>query len=276
MDKGFDHFAVALSIGVQKMVRSDRACSGVMFSVDTETGFRDVCLVTASWGLGENIVQGTVNPDEFIVFKPTLKLGFKPIVSKKLGSKDQKMVYSKEGTIPTKNVRTAMEDRQRFCISDENVLQLARWCCTIEDHYSAKYGKFMPMDMEWAMDGIEQRLYIVQARPETVHSQRDFNKIKRFHVHAAKNSRILVQGNSVGQMIGAGAVRVIKDISGLNTFKVLLASFSIYCTYCCPTLERRGASHYYDRPRLGAHPKEGCCCGYEPRWSYLPCRHYMS
>jgi len=215
-DKGFDHFSIGLSIGVQKMVRSDKACSGVMFSIDTETGFKDVVLVTGSYGLGENVVQGAVNPDEFYVFKPTLKKGFKPIISKNLGSKRIKMIYS-GGTKPTKNVPVEAEERRRFILSDDEILTLARYACTIEDHYSQKAGKFKPMDMEWAKDGITNELFIVQARPETVHSQKDFSKLKQYVLK--ETSRPLVRGHSVGQKIGAGKVHVIKDVHNIAEFK---------------------------------------------------------
>ncbi|MGL5035100.1 MAG: PEP/pyruvate-binding domain-containing protein, partial [Microcystaceae cyanobacterium] len=166
-EKGFDHLAVALSVGVQKMVRSDLATSGVMFSIDTETGFRNAALITAAYGLGENVVQGAVNPDEYFVFKPTLKNGFKPILEKRLGSKAIKMVYDTGGNKLTKNVEVPEGDRDKYCITDEEILQLARWACIIEDHYSQVRGMDTPMDIEWAKDGQTGELFIVQARPET-------------------------------------------------------------------------------------------------------------
>jgi pyruvate,water dikinase len=171
--KGFDHFDVALSVGVQKMVRSDLASSGVMFSIDTETGFKNAALVTAAYGLGENVVQGAVNPDEYFVFKPTLKDGYRPILEKRLGSKEIKMVYDLGGSKLTKNVSVAASERQKFALTDDEVLQLSRWACTIEDHYSAVRGTYTPMDIEWAKDGLTDQLYIVQARPETVQSQKN-------------------------------------------------------------------------------------------------------
>ena len=153
VDKGFDHFKVALSIGVQKMVRADLASSGVLFTLDTETGFRDAVLINAAYGLGENVVQGSVNPDEYYVFKPTLKTGHRPILQKIVGTKEFKLVYDIGGGKMVKNVPVPPGDRAKFAISDEEILQLARWACLIEDHYSAKRGQSMPMDIEWAKDG---------------------------------------------------------------------------------------------------------------------------
>ena len=171
--KGFDHFDVALSVGVQKMVRSDLATSGVMFSIDTETGFKDAALITAAYGLGENVVQGAVNPDEYIVFKPTLDRGYRPILDKRLGSKEIKMIYDVGGTKLTKNVPTSHLERAEYAINDAEILQLAKWACQIESHYSQVRGVYTPMDIEWAKDGVTGELYIVQARPETVQSQKN-------------------------------------------------------------------------------------------------------
>ncbi|MCK5629582.1 MAG: phosphoenolpyruvate synthase, partial [Nanoarchaeota archaeon] len=153
-DKGFDHFKVYLSIGVQKMVRSDLSCSGVMFSIDTESGFKNAVFITSAYGLGENVVQGAVNPDEYYVFKPTLKKGFRPIIQKVVGSKEIKMIYSDNPAKPTKNVPVAEEERKKFVLDEDDILLLAKWACVIEDHYSKKAGYFKPMDMEWAKDGI--------------------------------------------------------------------------------------------------------------------------
>ncbi len=212
VDKHFDHFQVALSIGVQKMVRSDKASSGVMFTLDTESGFRDVVFITSSYGLGENIVQGAVNPDEFYVFKPTLKKGFKPIISKIPGAKSIKMVYSEDGSKhPTKNVEVPPEMRREFSITDDEILTLAEWACIIEDHYKK------PMDMEWAKDGVTGKLFIVQARPETVQSQRDVNNFEDYHLLA--KGKVLVQGQSVGSKIGAGKVMVIRNAHEISRFK---------------------------------------------------------
>ena len=211
VDKGFGHFDVALSIGVQKMVRSDLAASGVMFSLDTESGFKDVAYITSIYGLGENIVQGEVNPDEFYVHKPTLKKGFEPIISKKVGDKKVKMIYSSDKKNPVKNIPVPVEERQKFSINDDEILKLAKWTVIIEEHYKK------PMDIEWAKDGKLGKLFIVQARPETVQSRKDLTKLEEY---VLKNkSEILVEGKSVGSRIGAGKVRVIKDASGINSFK---------------------------------------------------------
>ncbi len=216
-DKGFDHFTIALSIGVQKMVRSDLSSSGVMFSIDTESGFKDVVFVTGAYGLGENVVQGAVNPDEFYVFKPTLKQGFKPIISKKIGSKEIKMIYTKDGKHPTKNVSVEPSRRKQFCISSDEILTLANWACIIEDHYSAKAGHYKPMDMEWAKDGITNQLFIVQARPETVHSQKDKTQLEEYVLK--EKSTVLVEGRSVGSRIGTGKVNVIRDVRDIHNFE---------------------------------------------------------
>lgn len=217
-DKGFDHFSIGLSIGVQKMVRSDLASSGVMFSIDTESGFENAVFITAAWGLGENVVQGAVNPDEYYVFKPTLHKGFRPIISKEVGSKEKKMIYDLHGNKSTKNVKVSPEDQKRFCLDDEEILTLAKWACIIEEHYSRKAGKFKPMDMEWAKDGKSGELFIVQARPETVHSQRAKNVYKTYHLKS-ENPTVLITGHSVGKRIGQGKAMVIKDVKDINRFE---------------------------------------------------------
>lgn len=216
-DQGFDHFQVALSIGVQLMVRSDLAASGVMFSIDTETGFRDAVLISAAYGLGENVVQGAVNPDEFRVFKPTLLQGFKPILQRKVGSKEFKMVYDDGGGKLVKNVPVTEAERDAFAIGDEDILTLARWACTIEEHYTKKRGSFCPMDMEWAKDGKTGELFIVQARPETVQSQRDFTHLEVYELK--ETGKVLATGNSVGQRIAKGIVRVVKSAANLSLVK---------------------------------------------------------
>jgi pyruvate,water dikinase len=216
-DKGFGHFKIALSIGVQRMVRSDLATSGVMFSIDTETGFRDAVLINAAYGLGENVVQGSINPDEYYVFKPTLKQGFRPILKKSLGTKEFKLVYDVGGGKMVKNVPVPPDDRGRFALSDEDILTLARWAAVIEDHYSARQGRFCPMDMEWAKDGLTGELYIVQARPETVQSQKQVDVLETFHLLA--RGTVLVSGRSVGERIAAGPVRVIKNVQHLEQFQ---------------------------------------------------------
>jgi pyruvate,water dikinase len=211
VDKKFDHFNIALSIGVQNMVRSDLSSSGVMFSIDTESGFEDAVYITSIYGLGENIVQGAVNPDEFYVHKPTLKKGYRSIISKKVGKKAIKMIYSKSGNSPVKNIEVPEINRHQFSITDDEVIKLAKWAVIIEDHYKK------PMDMEWAKDGKTNELFIVQARPETVQSQKDVTKLEEYVLK--KKSPILVEGQSVGSRIGTGKVRVIKEVSGIHSFK---------------------------------------------------------
>ncbi len=216
-DKNFDHFSIGLSIGVQKMVRSDKASSGVMFSIDTESGFEDAALVTGAYGLGETVVQGAVNPDEFYVHKPTLKQGFRSIISRKLGEKKIKMIYTTSQAKPVKTVEVTPEDRKKFCINDEEVLTLARWAATIEDYYSEKRGKKTFMDMEWAKDGNTGELFIVQARPETIHSNKNKNILREYKVNSP--GKTLVKGKSVGQLAGKGKVRVIKDVRNIHDFE---------------------------------------------------------
>ncbi len=212
IDKGFDHFKVALSIGVQKMVRSDLASSGVMFSIDTETGFKNVVLINAIYGLGENIVQGAVNPDEFYVFKPTLKKGCNSIISKTIGSKNLRMIYSTGGSKnTTKNVNVSLEDRNKFVLDEKEILKLAKWACIIEEHYNK------PMDMEWAKDGKTKELFIVQARPETVQSQKDVNVLEEYVIK--KRGKLLTTGKSVGSKIGQGRAHIIKDVHDIKKFK---------------------------------------------------------
>ncbi|MEZ6063678.1 MAG: phosphoenolpyruvate synthase [Planctomycetaceae bacterium] len=216
-DKGFDHFRIALSIGVQLMVRSDLGTSGVMFSIDTESGFRDAVLINAAYGLGENVVQGSVNPDEYYVFKPTLREGFRPILKKSIGSKEFKLVYDVGGGRMTKNVPVPPEDRAAFALADDEILTLARWACIIEDHYSARRGQPCPMDMEWARDGRTGELFIVQARPETVQSQKVRDSLESFRLTAAGNP--IVRGRAVGERIGQGPVHVITNASQLGDFR---------------------------------------------------------
>jgi len=218
-EKKYDHFSIGLSIGVQKMVRSDIAASGVMFSIDTESGFKDAVLINAAYGLGENVVQGAVNPDEFYVFKPTLKAGFKPIITKRLGEKGIMMIYSEGGSkSPTRNVPVDKNMRKVFCINDEEVLQLARWAAIIEDHYSAEAGHFKPMDMEWAKDGKTGELFIVQARPETVQSRKDLTVLEEYML-SAKPGKLLVKGAPVGSKIGTGKASVIQHAHEIKQFK---------------------------------------------------------
>ncbi|BCO09803.1 phosphoenolpyruvate synthase [Desulfolithobacter dissulfuricans] len=217
-DKGFGQFDVYLSIVVQKMARSDAASSGVMFSIDTESGFEDAVFITGAWGLGENVVQGAVNPDEYYVFKPTLKQGKRPIVGKRVGTKEIKMVYNDDpgADEPVKNVPTTPEERGMYVITDDEIIQLARWACIIEDHY----GK--GMDIEWAKDGDgvnvgTGELFIVQARPETVHSQANKNMMETYVLK--ETGKVLVQGQAVGAKIGQGVARVLEDVSDIHDFK---------------------------------------------------------
>jgi pyruvate,water dikinase len=213
---GFDHFEVALSIGVQRMVRADQACSGVMFSIDTETGFRNAVLLTAAYGLGENVVQGAVNPDEYLIFKPTLEQGFAPIVSQRLGSKAIRMVYGEHGS--TCNVDVPPEERSRYALDQADVLQLARWACLIERHYSQRRGQPTPMDIEWAKDGISGELFILQARPETVESRRSATLLRSWHLEPHQ-AEILCRGRAIGASVSSGRARILRHPSEIQRFE---------------------------------------------------------
>ncbi len=218
IDQGFDHFKVALSIGVMKMVRADLASSGVMFTLDTETGFRDVVLVSAAYGLGENIVQGAVDPDEFLVHKPTFESGHRAVLRRTLGGKKIKMVYAQGGTREaTRNVPTPQADRGRFCLTDADVLQLADYALKIERHYTEKAGHAVPMDIEWAKDGVDGQLYIVQARPETVASQKRGALIEEFSLKGS--GKTLTTGHAVGARVGSGRVHVVASAAHLGEFR---------------------------------------------------------
>lgn len=208
-DLGFDDLKIGLSIGVQRMVRSDLATSGVMFSIDTETGFQNAILINAGYGLGENVVQGAVNPDEYTVFKPTLREGYRPILQRRVGTKEFKLIYDLGGAKMVKNVPVPPEDRQRLALSDEEILRLALWAIKIEDHYSGKYGRFTPMDMEWAKDGRSGQLFVVQARPETVMSQKRPGQLEMYELK--KRGEVLLSGRSVGERISHGKVRIIRE-----------------------------------------------------------------
>ncbi|MBW1667654.1 MAG: phosphoenolpyruvate synthase [Deltaproteobacteria bacterium] len=231
-DKGFDQFEVSLSIAVQKMVRSDSAYSGVIFSIDTETGFKDAVFITAAYGLGENVVQGAVNPDEYYVFKPALKKGKRAIISRKAGDRDIKMVYSLEDDSTVKNVATTLAERHRYVLDDDEILQLARWACIIEDHYSKEAGYFKPMDIEWAKDGDGKtvgsgKLFVVQARPETIHSQKSSSTYETYRL--IEKGEILVQGTSVGTKVGQGVANVIETSAEIGKFRegeVLITSMT--------------------------------------------------
>ena len=226
VDKGFDHFDVSLSVGVQKMVRSDKSCSGVNFSIDTESGFENVVMITGAWGLGELVVQGKIEPDEYIVFKPTLKEGvtekngktaftYRPIIGKTVGSKKYKMVYAENAQVSASGsvdeVAVTEEDQAKFVLSDDEILQLAYWTLLIEEHYGR------PMDVEWAKDGQTDQLFILQARPETVQSQSNKNVLEEYILEEEGNS--ILEGVAVGARIGHGEVNVINDVKDIEQFK---------------------------------------------------------
>jgi len=214
-DKGFSHFDVALSVGIQCMVHSDLASSGVAFTIDTETGFDKVIVINGIYGLGELIVQGEVIPDEFIVFKPALDKGNKnPIIGKNIGKKNVKLIYAKDGT---KRQNVSSSDQQKFCLTDEEAIKLARWCYEIEKYFSKKHNRYQPMDIEWAKDGKTGELFIVQARPETVSSLEDKNISKEYQLQGA--SRIRVKGIAVGAKIGTGKVRILRSAKNISSFK---------------------------------------------------------
>ena len=218
---GFDHLDVALSIGVQRMVRSDLASAGVMFSIDTETGFRDTVLLTAAYGLGENVVQGAVNPDEWLIFKPTLEQGFSPIVSRSLGSKAIRMVYGEMGAgdaRPVRNLEVPEAERQCFALTDAEILILARWACRIERHYSLRRGTPTPMDIEWAKDGVSGELFILQARPETVQSRQSGAVLRSWHLQPHQ-AELITSGRAIGASVSQGRARVINDPSEIQRFE---------------------------------------------------------
>jgi len=218
VDVGFDHFKVALSIAVMKMVRADLASSGVIFTVDTESGFRDVVLITGSYGLGENVVQGAVEPDEMMVFKPTLLAGHRAVLRRSLGSKKIKMVYAEGGAREaTCNVETPLPERERFCLTDEEALSLASQAIEIERHYSARSGAPQPMDIEWAKDGLDQRLYIVQARPVTGIAQKGGAVMEEYVL--GEKGRVLVTGRAVGERVAAGPARLISSSAQAGEFR---------------------------------------------------------
>jgi pyruvate,water dikinase len=225
IDHGFDHFRVLLSVGVQRMVRADLAASGVMFTLDTESGFRDVVFITGAYGLGENVVQGVVDPDEFYVFKPTFRAGYRTVLRRLLGAKEMKMLYAEPGgREATRNVATADEERERFCISDDEVLELAEAGMVVESHYSEQAGASMPMDLEWAKDGADGRLYIVQARPETVAARRAVGHLEEYRLASA--GRGILTGHAVGERIASGTARVVRslaELAELRSGEVLVA-----------------------------------------------------
>ena len=219
---GYDHFQVGLSVGIQKMVRSDVGSSGVAFSLDTESGFKDVVLINGSYGLGEMVVQGAVSPDEFLVFKPTLAEGFSSIIEKKLGNKDRKMVYGVEPGKPTLTIPIERAQRNRFCITDEQALEIAKSVASIETYYSEKKGHWCPMDVEWAVDGLSNQLFIVQARPETIHSRKATDRVVEYKLinpdeatpTEAKKHPVITTGIAIGDRAGAGKVRILFSLDG--------------------------------------------------------------
>ena len=214
IDQGFDHFDLALSIGVMKMVRSDLAASGVFFSLDTESGFRDVVFIEGAYGLGENVVQGAVDPDEFYVHKPTFEAGHRAVLRRLLGDKAVKMIFVEGETKHTvRNIPTPKADREHYCISDEDVLELADYAIKIERHYGR------PMDMEWAKDGLDGELYVVQARPETVASQRKPTTLESYVLEGSGDGEVVAEGRSVGERIASGDAHVIKDLTQLSEFE---------------------------------------------------------
>lgn len=205
LDNGFEHMQVALSAGVQRMVRSDKGSAGVIFTIDPETGFENVIYITSAWGLGENVVQGAVNPDEFYAFKPSIEKGLKSIIFKKMGEKENKMIYDEGGEKPLKNVKTSLSERSTFSLEPEDLEKLAAWSLKIEDHYG------MPMDIEWAKDGLSGELFIVQARPETVHGQQQGLKVKEYTLKS--KAKAITKGKAVGSKIASGRVCVVKSLA---------------------------------------------------------------
>jgi pyruvate, water dikinase len=226
-ERGFEHGKVALSVGVQKMVRSDLGAAGVMFTLDTESGCREVVVINAAYGLGETVVQGRVNPDEYWVHKPTLKAGFRPIIKRECGDKMVKLIYASGGSHAVTEVRVPQAERAALVLTDDEILQLSRWAVSIEEHYSRQAGRPTPMDIEWAKDGRTGKLYVVQARPETVQSQSTGDLVQVFRMKG--KGKILARGKSVGAGVGAGQVRVVHAAGELGSFRdgeVLVAAMT--------------------------------------------------
>ncbi|HIE59706.1 MAG TPA: pyruvate, water dikinase [Persephonella sp.] len=219
---GFDHFSIGLAVGIQKMVRSDLASAGVAFSIDTDSGFKDVVLINGSYGLGEMVVQGAVTPDEFLVFKPTFKKGYSAIIEKRLGMKTQKMVYGTSDEERVKIVSVPRDEQKKFCLTDDEILQLADWVIKIEDYYSNKYNKWTPMDVEWAKDGELNELFIVQARPETIHSRKDHSKITVYKITEPieeRQEKVLTSGIAVGDKVAFGKIKLMHSLEDAKEFK---------------------------------------------------------
>ncbi len=219
IDQGFDHFKVGLSVGIMKMVRSDLASSGVAFTLDTESGFRDVVFITGSYGLGETSVQGAVDPDEFYVFKPTLSQGYRTVLRRRLGAKERRLVFGGGATLQstTQMLATAEIDRGRFCLKDDEIVALAESCVAVERHYSELAGRPLPMDVEWAKDGVDGGIYLVQARPETVASRRELSTVDEYRI--ATDAKPIVTGRAVGSTIAFGPARVVEGSADLNGFR---------------------------------------------------------
>lgn len=217
---GYDHFKIGLSVCIQKMVRSDVGSSGVAFSLDTESGFKDVVVINGTFGLGEMVVQGAVSPDEFIAYKPLLKKQFPAILEKKLGAKNQKMVYSTAKNERVKIVATTALEEETFCLNDAQILQLSYWVMAIEQYYTTIKGHWCPMDVEWALDGESKELFIVQARPETIHSRKEDTKIVSYRIAQSEDRKICLKGVAVGDKIGSGKVKIVpsllKNLSEIN------------------------------------------------------------
>ncbi|MFC1894402.1 phosphoenolpyruvate synthase [Candidatus Dependentiae bacterium] len=230
IDHGFNHMDIALSIGVQKMVRSDKATAGVAFTLDTESGLPNIIFINSAYGLGENVVKGTVSPDEFYVHKATLEKGFKPILKKRLGQKRKKMIYAKSTKNPTKDVIVPIKDRKVFSLTDNEILDIAKQCLIIENHYSNLKKYWVPMDIEWAKDGNDNKIYIVQARPETVHSQKkEKSIIEEYIIQKKSTKKILATGKSVGKKIAHGSAKIIdsvKDIDKIGKGDILVTDMT--------------------------------------------------
>lgn len=226
---GYDHFEVGLSVCIQKMVRSDMAASGVAFSLDPESGFKDVVVVNGSYGLGEMVVQGAVSPDEFIIFKPSLEKGYSSIIEKKIGNKDKKMIYGEDHGKLTKTVNVSEEQKEKFSITDKQALEIAKWVSSIERYYTNLKGRWCPMDVEWAIDGVSNELYIVQARPETIHSQKKTKKLVEYHVQS-EGLKPIVTGIAVGDGVANGEVVIMHSLDGQNADHVDFVEGSILVT----------------------------------------------
>jgi pyruvate,water dikinase len=219
-DQGFPQTSIALSVGVQKMIRSDKGASGVNFTIDPETGLKNIIYITSTWGLGETIVQGRVEGDQFYVFKDGLKKGFRAIVSKRMGSKERKLVYDEGGGKHTKEVSVEKSDREKFTLSDDEIIQLAKWSLMIEEHFTKQAKEERPMDIEWAKDGITGEIFIVQARPETVQSQKNANSFSSYYFPTQPPKKdLIVTGDAIGSKIAYGSPRIIKGIEGINQFR---------------------------------------------------------